>query len=95
MSESKHTPTPWRISGTSSHRVTGKHGVLANCGNDSTHSAVEDQCAANAAFIVRACNAHEELLEALQKIATCESQAPGDVVDIARAAIAKARSEAA
>ena len=31
------------------------------------------------------------LLEALKKIASCEKRADGDVVDIARAAIAKAK----
>ncbi len=41
-----------------------------------------------AAFIVRACNAHDDLLAALEQIALTYSYGPGD---IARAAIAKAQ----
>jgi hypothetical protein len=58
----QHTPTPWEIEAISGDLVL---------------AAVGDECviaylppnpnrAANAAFIVRACNAHEQLVEALQ-----------------------------
>lgn len=60
-----------------------------------------DTAKANAAFIVRACNSHDDLLAALQSISTLASCAPNDdekisgqeftrIMNTARAAIAKA-----
>ena len=51
-----------------------------------------DEDRANAAFIVRACNAHADLVLALSEvIAACEAKGiGGDCLDVARAALAKA-----
>lgn len=63
-----HTPTPWHIVGDrivfSGHTTIAKMEVL--------HSELSvETIAANAAFIVRAVNAHEVLVEALFKAGEC------------------------
>ena len=66
--------------------------VAELCAQSSTSPTAE----ANAAFIVRACNSHDELLEALEYIISCiDSGEMFEVVkfDKARAAIAKAKGE--
>lgn len=77
MTDRKHAPTPWRTSGLSAHDIVGPVGFgagmvrlrhVASTHIQSTHPAVEDRCAANAAFIVRAVNAHDALVEALESI---------------------------
>jgi hypothetical protein len=61
----KHTPTPWILS--------GNMGAIYSMSPEASHGGVADRVCrcgpeglANAAFIVRACNCHEELLEALR-----------------------------
>jgi len=60
MTKSKHTPTPWN--------QNGRH-IDADKGNYLIASVrtIDDTDMANAAFIVKACNAHDMLLNALQK----------------------------
>jgi hypothetical protein len=67
MSNIKHTPTPWKTEKTGVVGIRAvinssddKHRIGTICG--STDSDLRDE--ANAAFIVLAVNAHEELLEA-------------------------------
>ena len=96
----QHTPTPWIVGcqtiGGPGNAVmklhqSGPYRALAICdiADDPTNEA-------NAAFIVRACNSHHALLEALERIAQVTPETSGRVVpsirqrDIARAAIAKA-----
>ncbi len=69
--ETKHTPTPWvytaEMYGINNMRVYGVTGGIhnqgiANCGYDA-----RGESKANAGFIVRACNAHDELVAALEQ----------------------------
>lgn len=74
--ENKHTPTPWYVS------KLDKVSINADCGSDGLipvmippladdfighPSRFENQFEANAAFIVKACNAHDELVKALSE----------------------------
>ncbi len=102
MSDTQHTPTPWRL------RHSGKNdevylemklaegwvtmGVVLSRVTD-THTQV-----ANAEFICLACNAHDDLLAACEELASCHGHPVfvGSVFfevarDKARAAIAKAK----
>lgn len=96
---SKHTPVPW-------FSLSGGY-ISASVGPDwysklvaRTQSAIEEDGRANAAFIVRACNAHDDLLEACKEAAEwLESGANGDAWALApaktlRAAIARAEGRA-
>lgn len=60
--ETKHAPTPWRING---HDICS--GPYAVAGVYGTTGADARTSEANAAFIVRACNAHEALVSALDE----------------------------
>lgn len=109
--EAKHTATPWKLA---------KHGaIVGGTIREYTNGTWQDQIAmacvvqddngdqlANAEFIVRACNAHDDLVKALQDLEpilnSAESNASGtaqweyvrDAVAAARAAIKKATEEA-
>lgn len=61
--ETKHTPTPWQIDVKGEGAITGKDGQLIGRLNNTERNEERD---ANAAFIVRCVNAHDELVEALQ-----------------------------
>lgn len=109
--ETKHTPTPWTV-GYASLSVEGKtekgvmkildirgwghltgrgHGALGL--SDEQGKQVQE---ANAEFIVRACNSHDALVEALEKIANMGNESTvdghGEAKRIARDAIAKAKA---
>lgn len=64
-----HTPTPWycdNAAGTTIWNAAG-HGLVAECPEPAEWlGAKKLDRAANAAFIVRACNAHDELVAALK-----------------------------
>lgn len=63
-----HTELPWRVHPYMSLRVVDQNDItIAGTGTD---SAIRDQWEANARFIVRACNAHTDLLAALEEAAT-------------------------
>ena len=74
----KHTPTPWEleqdswISGLHSHRRS----IVASCNDDGVIPA--EAQAANAAFIVKACNSHDALVKALtltlSELSSCARQ---------------------
>lgn len=100
---SKHTPVPWRVSGGFNMKVrAGESTEIADCaGDDAPKTASE--CAANAAFIVRACNAHDDMLAACRSAVVYlheflkgwagkerREQADHDLIDPIRQAIAKA-----
>lgn len=97
MTEQKHTSTPWDLS---CHTHDGQQ--LIEIGTATTtiaiitegeESWIEDR--ANAAFIVRACNAHDELVEALERATNPDHELDYDDVQfILREALAKARGEA-
>jgi hypothetical protein len=57
--EQKHSPLPWRIS---------NQGDKFSIKSRDELFIVSQLGMANAQFIVRACNAHEELLEAMKKV---------------------------
>lgn len=66
--ETKHTPTPWRLQPIGGDLFIDGKGPEFICdmlrgGADENRIAVVDS---NAAFIVRACNSHYELVEALE-----------------------------
>ncbi len=112
MSEAKHTPGPWKaeqvdVLGNDPTRwaVLSDGGwVVASIENGIPGESLETE-AANAAYIVRACNAHEDLLAALEAMVDCQDEAgllehdlDGHEESIcalcmARAAIAKARGQ--
>jgi hypothetical protein len=103
VSEAQHTPGPWKVFGVRRNQylavidsIPDQDGkVIANC---ICHVAMTNPDAqANAEFIVRACNAHDDLLEACEQALICIEQdehthgrnfGAGNVL---RAAIAKAK----
>ncbi len=106
----EHTPTPWGFErsgpGTIEITATQEGHAHLSCIAE-VLGPVELNAEANADFIVRACNAHEDLLEALRGyeslLAECWDELPGlvsggpdavnAVADVGRAAIAKAEGE--
>jgi hypothetical protein len=106
-----HTPTPWHVGGMGSaiavhHKgqpfrvwAADGGGVADVCTRRQLGADDAPEEKANAAFIVRACNAHDELVAALHHIATGDVR-PGHVeyiskarmAEIARAALAKVKS---
>jgi len=89
-----HTQTPWRLARPAKTDVTnyvfGPKGQIAHVGAYGTQE--------DAAFIVKACNAHDELVAVLQDIVAADGMRPGhvayksraDIAAMARAALAKA-----
>jgi hypothetical protein len=62
-----HTPTPWRV--TKAYRITGGpqgHTYVASL--DNVKHLSPEELEANAAFIVRAVNSHDEMLAALKGV---------------------------
>jgi hypothetical protein len=99
MAESRHTPGPWRVN--SGHGElwieSVKHGRVICAFEKHRTGQYTEQDGANAEFIVRACNAHDELLAACEALIS-QYDAPGgpaltEQVEAVRAAIAKARGE--
>ncbi len=98
MTKQKHTPTPW-----GTKQFNEVQYSIGPAGQDFFIVAITSQGndKPNAEFIVRACNCHDELVEALERIAF-EPQGPADAscrqvldacVKIAKQALAKARGE--
>ena len=105
MTENKRTPGEWVVTKDyyvqayvpewQDEREPGMHTIAKACGGS------HEMRKANAAFIVRACNAHDELLAALESIvAEYDGVLPpysgvitDTVIEIARKRIAKARGE--
>ena len=62
----KHTPTPWSVDATRLGIMAGYQSIAqAFRDKNKTIADREAEAQANAAFIVRACNAHEQLASAL------------------------------
>lgn len=95
---SKHTPTPWTAEGKSIWRDTPLQFVAIT-----TTTRGDEVDEANAAFIVRACNARDDLLEACKAVMDAAPNLqvlarPGhgpmlDAYQLVRAAIAKAEED--
>ena len=91
-----HTPTPWRVVLAPCQIVDDKN-LIADL-NGKGFEIGEEEKYANAAFIVRAVNAHHELVEALKRIAdeavktgtTEDGRSLESIAEIAFRAIAKA-----
>jgi hypothetical protein len=85
----KHTETPWTL-GKGTVRIRNAENVLvAECyttGNSIRYPGKEER-EANAEFIVRACNSHAKLVEALKAIAG--NSGCQDTKDIANAALSE------
>ena len=104
MSTPTHTPGPWQIQPSR----WPYHGGIEVCAGDSTVAVMyrevgyddwQDveplpQAEANAAFIVSACNAHEELVEALRIARQNLVDGSPAVLSVIDAAIAKAEGRA-
>lgn len=91
----KHTPTPWHIN----HDRNEQPNIYGPT-NDDWVAVCPHQCVqqlqvianANAEFIVRACNAHDELLEALKSAsaAACDAYCEREVDEHGYAEVAHA-----
>lgn len=79
-----HTPLPWRLenigAGTTAWGVVSESGRVVV-----EHDFINE---ANAAFIVTACNAHADLLEAAKAVLANPGCHDGDCCDYARANVA-------
>lgn len=103
----EHAPRPWNCGSESPCGIVRdkNNSPVADCRYSEIprlENRTPERIAANARLIVRAVNAHEELLEALERVATCGPvlcdsghRMPCDCVgDAVRAAIAKAEGGA-
>ena len=100
MGQTKHTPLPWKIAfvrPTPGSRLVHDWHIEDAAGK--LVCWVPEVGPANAEFIVRACNSHEQLLEACKNLLTALDNCPGEfnyssaVEDAAGAAIAAAQKE--
>lgn len=71
-----HTPTPWRLHERSNRAIIAPTGhLIAEVTMCNKHIKTEDdrsETEANAAFIVTACNVHDDLVKALKDMLTYE-----------------------
>ena len=68
---SEHTATPWEVFANENGLpiISSKRGFIAFIRDlDNTNPADGDEIMANATFIVRACNSHEQLVEVLGRL---------------------------
>ena len=68
----KHTPTPWFADGIIIESKSGNIGLM-------NLARPEDESKANAAFIVKACNMHKELVEALKEVLDTLNPQDGEI----------------
>lgn len=85
-----HTPTPWRLDNPESTLVIGSNErIIADC----DHPQLPDtEIEANAAFIVRAVNCHDDLVSALKNVM---AMVIGEAPSLARENCTWERAEAA
>jgi hypothetical protein len=106
--EAKHTPTPWSLAIRDHHNYTEAGATIFGAGNEAAGvpviadlppRTVDGTHEANAKFIVRACNSHEQLVAALDSLLFTVDVACGTAIpstafkaarDVARAALAAA-----
>lgn len=83
-----HTPIPWAVEQRDGHSVGPRYVIMSPSQHEHSRIAVcsergiaeGESALANAAFITRACNAHEALVEAAQQTAAwLEEDADGDL----------------
>lgn len=80
----KHTPTPWTVNFKGSADIVADFGgndiaiATIDGPKDKTHHLIHEEHQANAAFIVRACNAHDALVGACKYVS--KRLAAGDPV---------------
>ncbi len=104
MTKNQHTPTPWSVSKAASNVIIGATAtvLVATCrSEDPNYRAKSD--GANAAFIVRACNAHDSLVAAVGRIASIIEDDAGerevltiteqDILHVAKEALRLAQGE--
>lgn len=70
VSGPQHSPLPWRVRDDYDHVVTGADGrALMECWfRGHRYAGAASDAAANARFIVRACNSHADLLDAAEML---------------------------
>ena len=97
MTVNKHTPGPWEVDRANPEMVyteyvdnDGASRYICDCDSDILP---QKEYEANAAFIVRACNAHDELLAALEELLKYKGVMSDESVSMAKAIIARARGE--
>ena len=64
----KHTPLPWKVALLGELIVGPSERVIAACAFLADGVGGPDEITANAKFIVRACNSHYQLVEALKNL---------------------------
>jgi len=77
---STHTPTPWNLGEQNQYFIyapLNTHRIAEACIPPDKSVAIKE-AKANAAFIVRAVNAHEDMLAALKKVEKYAFKASGD-----------------
>lgn len=93
----KHTKTPWRVGELNATGIEIKHDDNTPGANSLVIARVTarqtwlSEAEANAAFIVRACNGHDDLVKALKEIVRNDPYNQSSAGIIARAALAKAK----
>mgnify|MGYP001563745804 CR=1 FL=1 len=73
----KHTPTPWRVADLEIWREPVDdypYGWIVASLLEHIHRGPRDNAAANADFIVRACNAHDDLVELLERLVASDDE---------------------
>jgi hypothetical protein len=85
-----HTPTPWNTNSPDETLILGPdfQVVATTFQDEEDYQANHDNRYEDAQFIIKACNTHDELVEALK--AVCRETTKGRVFRIAEAALAKA-----
>lgn len=86
-----HTPTPWET-----RELLNGDQVISQKGAATAHTTVHvwngKEEKATAQFIIAACNAHDELVRVLKTILIWDDgNLPGDILEDARNALAKAK----
>ena len=88
--EQTHTPTPWTLNAEREKIEDADGEFVTRLSLSRYHDDRADPIAeANAAFIVRACNSHDELVAALRALLR-DGEHDDDAINAAHAALAKA-----
>jgi len=98
MTKTKHTPLPWKVYYAKNNGQlilgTGEESGQAIQSHNGAFWRDEAEAKANAEFVVKACNSHYELLEALESVKEyVHNFGESHLIEIVDKAIAKARGE--